>query len=261
MAAARSSDFRDWDIEPETSAGGDDANGFPFYVWRETADNRLTFARPRYCCITAQNGELHFTFFNPSENIKCAGGIAAFLVVGGLVAARIMAASWFDASPPRPYHLDESDPAPIVLMHALFKGLLFGGLAGLVVHSAVTIFRWVRGRFPGEGRLYSMPLRSLAGFNTVQAGEVGALINGEKAKTVNGLTAVFDDGSMMILTGNAWNYQSIVSKHRDLTNAFRTPRDDILAQWAARQKKFTPPPAPNAPASALPPRKDIPDSL
>ena len=84
MAAARSSDFRDWDIEPETSVAGTDANGFPFYVWRESADNRLTFARPRYCCITPHDGELYFTFFNPSENIKRAGGLATFMVVSGL---------------------------------------------------------------------------------------------------------------------------------------------------------------------------------
>jgi hypothetical protein len=43
-----SNDFRDWDIEPETSAGSVDANDHPSYVWRGPADCRLTLAWTRY---------------------------------------------------------------------------------------------------------------------------------------------------------------------------------------------------------------------
>ena len=35
MGTQRSEDFRDWDIEVETSYSGFDQLGFPFYIWRE----------------------------------------------------------------------------------------------------------------------------------------------------------------------------------------------------------------------------------
>ena len=43
-----SKEFRDWDIEPETSVGGVDATGHLLYDWREAADSRLMLSRPRY---------------------------------------------------------------------------------------------------------------------------------------------------------------------------------------------------------------------
>lgn len=42
-----SNDFRDWDIEPETSVDGVDANDHLLYVWPGPADRRLMLARPR----------------------------------------------------------------------------------------------------------------------------------------------------------------------------------------------------------------------
>ncbi|MFX8712032.1 hypothetical protein ABTM46_18990, partial [Acinetobacter baumannii] len=88
------------------SFGGIDANGFPFYLWRESADNRLTLGRPRYCCLTPVDGELYFTFFNPSANVRqweiviaLVGMIAIVLLVNFGLAERPI---------PRPYHLDES---------------------------------------------------------------------------------------------------------------------------------------------------------
>ena len=252
-----SSDFRDWDVAPETSVGGIDANGFPFYVWRESADNRLTLARPRYCCITPKDGELYFTFFNPSEDTKASGGFLVFAVVGALVGIAMLGTAWFNPPLPRPYHLDESPPPFLILLGALFAGSVFGGLAGGVLHIVVTIARWIFGRFPGEGRLTMMRLRDLSNFNTANAGEVGAKINGEEAKVGHGLTAVFEDNSMIILTGNAWNYRSIVGKHRDLNSAFRAPRDEILAEWAARQKKAQTKPVTETPSAA----QGVPDSL
>ncbi len=257
-----SNDFRDWDIEPETSVGGVDPNGFPFYVWRESADNRLTLARPRYCSIRPIDGELHFTFFNPSENTKASGGFLVFAVVGALVGIAMLGRAWFNPAPPLPYHLDESAPPFLILLGAIFAGSLLGGLGGGVWHIVVTLARWIFGRFPGEGRLYTMPLRELSNFSAPPAGEVGAKINGEEAKTGHGLTAVFEDNSMIVLTGNAWNYRSIVGKHRDLTRAFRTPRDEILAEWAARQKKAQAKPVTEMPVTETPPAtQGVPDSL
>ena len=257
MVTKSSDDFRDWDIEPETSVGGVDANGFPFYVWRESADSRLTLARPRYCCIVPRDGELYFTFFNPSEDTRSSGGFLVFATVGVLVAISMIVRAWLYPAPPRPYHLDESAPPFLFLLSMIFAGSLFGGLAGGAWHVVVTLTRWIFGRFPGEGRLHTMPLRDLANFNTAQAGEVGAKINGEDAKTGHGLTAVFDDNSMIILTGNAWNYRSIVGKHRDLNRAFRAPRDEILAKWAAQQKKAQSKPVTETPSAP----QGIPDSL
>ncbi len=252
-----SNDFRDWDIAPESSIAGIDANGFPFYVWRESADNRLTLARPRYCCITPNDGELYFTFFNPSEDTKASGGYLLFAAVGILVGIAILGRAWFNPAPPLPYHFNENPPPFLILLGALFTGSLFGGIAGGVCHVVVTLMRWIFGRFSGEGRLYTMPLRDLSSFNTANAGEVGAKINGEEAKTGHGLTAVFEDNSMIILTGNAWNYRSIVDKHRDLTRAFRAPRDEILAEWTARQKKTQPKPVAGTPSAP----QGLPDSL
>ena len=249
MMSKNNKDFREWDIKPETSVEGLDASGFPFYLWRESADNRLTFARPRYCCITPADGELYFTFFNPFEDVRGSGGLIVFFCVAALVIVAFLGAAWFVPTPPRPYQFDESPPPVLVLLGAAFWASLLGALFAGIWHVAVTLLRWLRGRFPGEGRLYTMPLRSLSGFDKVQAGEIGAMVSGEKAKTGHGLTAVSDDGSMIILTGNAWNYRSIVDTHRDLTKAFRTPRDDMLAAWSALQKQ-TQPKAVRAPATS-----------
>lgn len=249
-------DFRDWDIEPETSFGDVDANGLPFYVWRENADNRLTFARPRYCCIVERDRELYFAFFNPSENVKSTRAMMTFAVVAGLVALKVIGTAWLDDRPPLPYHLDESDPPLLVLLNAVFKGSVLGGLAAGACYSITTFYRWVHGRFPGEGQLHTKPLRALTGFNMVQAAEAGAMINGSPAKVGRGLTAAFEDGTIMILTGNAWNYPSIAGMHRDLTNAFRVPRDDILQKWTALQKSDPPPLTPR-PAKNV----GVPDTL
>lgn len=115
-----------------------------------------------------------------------------------------------------------------------------------------TLVRWFVGRFPGEGLLDGKPLRLLSGFDKIPAAETGARINGKEATTGHGLTAVFDDGSVIILTGSPWDYPSIVAKHRDLTNMFRIPRDEILAAWAERTKKSEPTAKPVSPSGTTP---------
>ncbi|RTL70306.1 MAG: hypothetical protein EKK41_12740 [Hyphomicrobiales bacterium] len=122
----------------------------------------------------------------------------------------------------------------------------------MIWHLGLIMARWNFGRFAGDGRFTIKPFHLLSGFNTVHAGEVGAKIDGEEAKTGHGLTAVFEDGSMIILTGNAWNYRSIVEHHAELTNAFCVPRDALLTQWALTRKdqEVKRPPQPTAPEPA-----------
>lgn len=179
-----------------------------------------------------------------------------FLSVAAIAAVAVIGLAWYFPPPPRPYHLDESPPPFLILLGAAFWGSVVGGLTGGLWHVWITVFRWIRGRFPGEGRLYTMPLRALMGFGEGNAGQLGAGMDGEKAKTGHGLTAVFDDGSMVILTGNAWNYRSIVGKHRDLMKVFRTPRDKILAAWAERQKIIE-----SAAAAATPTQESTPQGI
>ena len=77
-----------------------------------------------------------------------------------------------------------------------------------------------------------------------------------------GLAAVFDDSTQWILTGNAWNYRSVVDDHGRLTEAFRRSRDEMVAAWEDRRKKASQraASAPNT-ASPSPRDKNIPDSF
>ena len=72
---------------------------------------------------------------------------------------------------------------------------------------AVTFYRWINGRFKGEGRIDVVPLNMLEGFQVINAGDAGAEINGKRATIGHGLTASLADGSQIILTGDAWNYE------------------------------------------------------
>ena len=226
-AMSRRQDFWAWDLAPESSRSGIAATGYPFYVWRESADSRLGLSRPRYCVLADNGRELSFMFFDPSAYRQPTWGV----VVGGLVAVFvtiIMApGTWLSGGSFSFLSLFET---------SILAGFV-GVLAGVTWHLGLRVLRWNYGRFERDGSFSVKPLRLLSGFNQVHAGEVGAKINGEEAKTGHGLTATFDDGSMIILTGNAWNYRSIVEHHSELTNAFRVPRDDFVTQWEAKQKK------------------------
>lgn len=251
MATNRSGDFRDWDIEAEASYSGTDASGFPFYLWRESADNRLFLGRPRYCCITPISGVLHFSFFNPSANVRSTGGARAFWMVTAIVAALITVFSIWDLSTREqlPYAMDERPP-PFFMMLAI---LLYSPFMGLLVAAPwfviITVSRWVNGRFEGDGKIVHMPLVQLDGFQVITARDAGAMVDGKPAQTGHGLSAVFG-GSQLILTGNAWNYRSISDKHRDLTQAFRLPRDEMLRVWVEAQKPAGVAPQSVAPATA-----------
>lgn len=230
-------DFRNWDLKPETSISGRDANDLPFVLWRESADDRVGLSRPRYCCITQVDGELHFTFFNPSEGVRPTGAMVASLIVAALIVARSLAIQWFSKSPALPYVFDQRPPPAVVFLDTAISAAAMAGIVGICWYALATMFRWYRNRFEGDGRIFSKPLRLLAGFADGPAGALGATINGEEVKSGHGLIAAFEDGSIMILTANAWNYKSIVGKHAVLNEAFREPRDDLIRRWDAQQKE------------------------
>ena len=263
-------DFRNWDLERETHTFGGDADDRPFYLWRESADDRLGLSRPRYCRLWPVDGELCFVFFNPSENVRPSGGLTVFFIVAAVIATTILGAYVLTPWTPAPYASNMKPPVFGMIIAAALFAVLLGAIAGIVWHVLRTLLRWLTDRFAGDGRIYSHPLRLLSGFNMEHAGQLGATIAGETAKTGHGLTAVFEDGSMIILTGNAWNYESIVEKHRDLTTLFRLHRDDIVANWDAAQKELAETKSRSAPASqqrpavaeAAPPAQGgVPDSL
>jgi hypothetical protein len=227
-------DFRNWDLEREEHVLGLDADNYPYYLWRESADDRLGLSRPRYCQLRPVGGELYFVFRNPSEDVRPSGGMAVFCIVATAIASTILGAylltSWSAALHLKP-------PLLGMIFTAALMGSVIGAIIGFVWHVLRTLWRWYTDHFSGDGRVHTRPLRLLSGFNMEHAGEVGATINGERAKTGHGLTAVFEDGSMFILTGNAWDYESIVAMHRDLTTLFRLHRDAIVANWDAAQKE------------------------
>ena len=94
MGTQRSEDFRDWDIEVGINYSGFDQLGFPFCIWREKADSRLSLSRPRYCCVTLKDAKLYFNFFNPSEDVRSTGTTAVFGIAAGLMAIATVWDGW-----------------------------------------------------------------------------------------------------------------------------------------------------------------------
>lgn len=234
---ASQDDFRNWDLPPETSFGGREANGYPFLIWRESADNRAGLSRPRYCCLTEQDGDLNFTFFDPSLDVRPTGALVACGVVVALVVIAALTSYWLTPRPYIPYAFDERPPPFLIFLSTAFSASMLAGLVGGGWFTLVTLVRWYRNRFEGDGRISSKPLQLLVGFTDLNAGEMGARINSEVATTGHGLIATFSDGAVMYLTKNAWDYPSIVERHRQLTNAFRMPKDDLVRKWDERQKR------------------------
>lgn len=230
-------DFKKWNIAPETSFDGIAANGYPFYLWRESADSRIGVARPRYCCIAVDNDELYFEFFNPSAEPQSSGALAVFILAGG---------AWLAASLVSYFVLGEHflkstspyvTPPALAVLSAVFGGGIIGGISAGIWHVCGLALRWQRNRFEGDARLHRIPLAALAGFSELGAGEAGAIVNGEPAKAGHGLAAAFTDGSETVLTGNAWNRRSMVDMHQRLTSMFREPRDQMIAEFADKLKK------------------------
>lgn len=159
MATNSSNDFRDWDIDVETRYSGYDELGFPFYLWRESADNRLTLSRPRYCCVMPIKDVLYFVFFDPSKDIKSTGATNALCAVAGLVTIAMLTLGWFERQNARgPYVSDMSTPPFLILVSTFFYALFLSCVVGGIWYACVTVYRWINGRFKNDGRVVMMPL-------------------------------------------------------------------------------------------------------
>jgi hypothetical protein len=228
-----SSDFRTWNMEEETRDGGRDAQGLPYYVWREGADNRLSLSRPRYCCVSEINGELYFEFFDPSKDVRPSWAPFVFMaVIAAVCLARLWDATYGPVPPPRPYHLDESPPPFLNFLGTCFLALSLGGIVSGAWYVVGTLARWLRGRFAGDGRITQVPWRSLQGFNVMNAADTSAGELEKIPRSSYGLGAVFDDGTHVALTANPWNYESIARRHGEMTSMFITTRADVMRRWA-----------------------------
>ena len=178
MVPQKFEDFRDRDIEPETSLGGGDAHGYPFYLWRESADNRLTLGRPRYCCITETPDDLYFTFFNPSVDIRPTGAARVFGWGITISAIIMLFLAWRGNGSTGPYVSNTSAPPFMTVVGTFLFATTFGGIASGSWFAIVTLRRWMADRFKGDGRVEMKPLRCLDGFQVISAHEAGAMKNG-----------------------------------------------------------------------------------
>ena len=231
-------DIRSLDLDVEASRHGFDDYGMPYYVWRESADNRMGLSRPRYCCISAVGDELMFTFFNPSEDIKSNGSEKAFVGVCAAMAVlfvvSMIAGRYQSATGPG----DHGVPPLMALISFTGTALILGGLTFWVWNSIATILSWRRDRFQGDGRLYSVPWRHLEAFQVVTPEETGVKREKDVPKTGHGMLATFGNAaSPMALTANVWNYRSIIDQHREKTLLFVDGRDEKLAEWNAYLKR------------------------
>lgn len=228
-----STDFRTWNIEEETRDGGRDAQGLPYYIWRESADNRLSLSRPRYCCVSEMDGELHFVFFDPSKDIRPSWAPLVFMAVAGAVClAGLWEAHFGELPPPRPYHMDMSPPPFLKFLGISWMALSLGGIAFAIWYVVGTLGRWLRGRFAGDGRITQVPWRSLQAFNVMNAADTAAGELEKIPRSSYGLGAVFDDGSQVALTANPWNFESIAKRHGEMTTMFITTRAEVMRRWA-----------------------------
>lgn len=220
--------IRALDLDVETSRSGVDDHGFPFFVWRESADNRLGFSRPRYCRAVEGDDDLLFQFFDPSQNVRSTGSNMVTLVAGGGIFV------WAFGS---------ALVGPVGDSFAtVVAGLLFAGMAALALggawYAAVTMGRWAKDRFEGDGRLYVVPWRDLVGFQVVSADATGADRTNRTAPGGEGLFADFGGRVPSLpLTANFWNHESIAEKHRLLTAAFVDGRGALLGAWHEQRKR------------------------
>ena len=230
-------EFKTWNLDAETSHTGTAANGYPFYLWRESADNRIGVSRPRYCTISVRDNELFFEFFNPAAQQKPSGALTIFVLVGGSFALLSLVSYFvfghqFRAST-APFHT----PPVLAVMGAVFGGSVVGGISAGVWHVLALAWRWKRNRFEGDGRVLRMPWSMLESFTEMSARDAGAKGNGENPPTGHGLAAVFSGGSIMILTSNSWERTSIIGTHRELTSLFIAQRDAAIREFKERLKR------------------------
>lgn len=229
-----STDFRTFDMEEEARDGGRDAQGLPYYIWRESADNRLGLSRPRYCCVSEINEQLVFEFFDPSKDVRPSWAPFVFMAVAGAVClAGLWEAHFGELPPPRPYHMDTSPPPFLKFLGTSFFAASLGGMVSGAWYVVGTLGRWLRGRFAGDGRITRVPWRTLQAFNVMNAADTAAGELEKIPRSSYGLGAVFDDGSQVALTANPWNFESIALRHGEMTAMFITTRAEVMRGWAA----------------------------
>lgn len=231
-------------MEVEVTRGGLDSAGLPYFVWRESGDNRFGLSRPRYCCITPKGEDLHLTFFNPSEDVKPTGANSAFIgvciLMGVLFIVEMIAERFRGVPGPREY-----PPGPLFSLIAFFgTAMILGGLVYYVWDGIATVWRWRTSRFAGDGRITSVPWRQLVAFRVVTPEENGVQRGPDEKKVGEDLQATFGMAAApWALTANKWNNRSVVNIHRELTVLFIGHRDECLANWDrnVRDAKKAPP--------------------
>jgi hypothetical protein len=230
-------EFKTWNLDAERSHTGTAANGYPFYLWRESADNRIGVSRPRYCTISIDGNDLFFEFFNPAADQKPSGAMMVFFLVGGGLAALSLVSYFVFGDQFRaataPYHT----PPVLAVLGAAWGGSVVGGISAGVWHVIALAWRWRRNRFEGDGRVLRMPWALLESFTELSARDAGAKGHGDNPPTGHGLAAAFTDGSVMILTSNSWERTSIMGTHRELTRLFVSPRDAAIREFKDRLKR------------------------
>lgn len=247
-------DFWAWDLAPETSHSGVAASGYPFHVWRESTDNRLGVSRSRFCCVVDDGRELQFMFFDPSQDRQPTWSAAVGSLLAIVYVMLVLTLAWSNSR----------SLSWLGLSGTIFTAALVGTLFGVLWHLGLIVKRWYFGRFAKDGRFSTKPLRLLSGFDTVDAAQVRSESDGDAIRGGYGLTAVFDDGTMLVLTRNAWDYPSIVAKHQALTQAFREPRDEFIAKCELARLKSGDQPVTSAPAatgSSATGSRGVPDAL
>ncbi len=242
-------DISTWDLPVETSHSGTLPNGYPYFIWREGADNRLGLSRPRHCGIVVHGDQLLFGFYDPVATIR-RGQWPRFGVLLATLIAVIMLID-FVALPAvlgrAPYLSHPNTPFLGELVYIAVASAVSAFALTSAAYIIVTLARWRLNRFATDGWFETRPLRELTGFDMPPAGNLRVEDdNGSAPANSFGLTAVFDDGHMWVLTANAWNYQTAARYHAILTAAFRDTRDKFTSEFEAKRKSsasMTPLPA------------------
>lgn len=247
--------IRNVDIDVETSASGKDAHGWPFFIWRESADNRFGVSRPRYCRVVEGDDDLLFQFFDPSQDVRSTGASLATLVTGGGIFVWSLAYAMFGG----PHKPGDAFATVIVgFQFAFFAAVALGG----VWYVAVTLGRWAKNRFEGDGRLTVVPWRDLEGFQVVAADATGAQRTDRTAPGGEGLFADFGGRVPSLpLTANFWNHVSIAEQHRLMTRDFIEGRGPLLAAWDEQRRRREKQQAAGATGSSATRRQEIPTQL
>jgi hypothetical protein len=236
----RATDITTWDLPVDSSKSGTAPNGYPYFMWREAADNRLGLSRPRFCAIMEDGDRLLFCFYNPVGNVEQGlwpklAGLCAILIASILLIDYTAVPALFGRAP------FLSFPEQMFFLEVIYIAFVTAFLT-LVLMSAtyigVTLVRWSSNRFASDGWFETRPLSDLLGFDMPPAANLRVSGGNDNAPPNSfGLTAVFEGGHIWALTANAWNYTSAARYHAMLTAAFRDNRDKFTSEFQAKLKR------------------------